>query len=172
MTRHFRSLLRGVLPERRTRHLKALSNASLFCLLTLLMPVRGDEAKRETPTAVTPIQPDVSVSQPVNPPDPSLDIEPHANDVLDDSKAAQKLAPDRFREVDRAASLLVWLVICCGLGGVALLLLIVFGARRMRRLTRSQVLKSKYDELEYLRLKHRREVERYSSTDATKADNS
>ncbi len=69
------------------------------------------------------------------------------------------LPPERFREVDQAASLMIWLVFSCGLGGVVMLLFIIFGARRIRRLTRSQVLKSKYDELEYLRLKPRREVE-------------
>lgn len=83
-----------------------------------------------------------------------------------------KLTPERFREVDQAASLMIWLVFSCGLGGVVMLLFIIFGARRIRRMTRSQVLKSKYDELEYLRLKHRREVEDSpSSQDEPKTGN-
>ena len=74
-------------------------------------------------------------------------------------KTAPKLAPESYQKVDEAAAFLVWLVVACGLGGVVLLLTVVLGARRVRRLTRTQVLKSKYDELEYLRLRHRHEVE-------------
>ena len=77
----------------------------------------------------------------------------------DDKVAGKKITPDRFHEVDDAARVMVMLIIACGFGAVVLLSMIVLGARRMRRLTRSPSLKSKYDELEYLRAKYRREVE-------------
>lgn len=77
----------------------------------------------------------------------------------DDKSTGKKIAPDRFHEVDEAAKLMVWLVVVCGLGALVLLGLIVMGARRIRRLTRSPVLKSKYDELEHLRAKYQREVD-------------
>ncbi len=77
----------------------------------------------------------------------------------DDKVAGKKIGPDRFHEVDDAARLLVWLGIASGLGSVVLLVLIVVGARRLRRLTRSTTLKSKYDELELLRAQYRREME-------------
>ena len=70
---------------------------------------------------------------------------------------AAPISPEKFRDVDDAAKLLIWLVVSCGLGLLVLLSVIVLGAKRMRRLTQSQILKSKYDELEFLRLKHRRE---------------
>jgi hypothetical protein len=80
-------------------------------------------------------------------------------DVPDDKAPGKRIEPGRFQEVDDAARLLVWLGIASGLGAVVLLTLILFGARRLRRLTRSTVLKSKYAELEDLRAKYRREME-------------
>lgn len=79
--------------------------------------------------------------------------------VSDDKTPGGKIEPGRFHEVDDAARLLVWLGIASGLGSVVLLTLIVVGARRLRRLTRSTALKSKYDELELLRAQYRREME-------------
>ena len=80
--------------------------------------------------------------------------------VTDDDKAGgQKIAPDKFSEVDKLTSLTVVTLLVCVVGVVALLALIVVGARRIRRMTRSPLLKSKYDELELLREKYRREVE-------------
>ena len=84
--------------------------------------------------------------------------------------AAPKIAPEKFRDVDDAARLLIWLVVSCGLGGLLLLMVIVLGAKRMRRLTRSQMLKSKYDELEFLRLKHRREAEGLAEREPPKTE--
>jgi len=84
--------------------------------------------------------------------------------------AAAKIAPEKYRDVDDAARLLIWLVVSCGLGGLLLLMVIVLGAKRMRRLTRSQMLKSKYDELEFLRLKHRREVEGLAQREPPKTE--
>ena len=84
--------------------------------------------------------------------------------------AAPKLAPEKYRDVDDAARLLIWLVVSCGLGGLLLLMVIVLGAKRIRRLTRSQMLKSKYDELEFLRLKHRREVEGLAQREPPKTE--
>ena len=81
------------------------------------------------------------------------------SDVSDDKAAGKKIEPDRFHEVDDAARLLVWMGIASGLGAVVLLTLILVGARRLRRLTRSTALKSKYAELEDLRAKYRREME-------------
>ena len=81
------------------------------------------------------------------------------SEVPDDKVAGKKIEPDRFHEVDDAARLLVWMGIASGLGAVVLLTLILFGARRLRRLTRSTALKSKYAELEDLRAKYRREME-------------
>ena len=81
------------------------------------------------------------------------------SDVSNDKAAGRKIEPDRFHEVDDAARLLVWMGIASGLGAVVLLTLILFGARRLRRLTRSTALKSKYAELEDLRAKYRREME-------------
>lgn len=83
---------------------------------------------------------------------------PDAN-VSDDKAPGRKIEPDRFHEVDDAARLLVWMGIASGLGAVVLLTLILVGARRLRRLTRSTALKSKYAELEDLRAKYRREME-------------
>ena len=80
------------------------------------------------------------------------------------------IAPEKFRDVDDAAKLLIWLVVSCGLGLLVLLCVIVLGAKRMRRLTSSQVLKSKYDELEFLRLKHRREADGLSSPEPPKTE--
>lgn len=81
------------------------------------------------------------------------------SDVSDDKAAGKKIEPNRFHEVDDAARLLVWMGIASGLGAVVLLTLILVGARRLRRLTRSTALKSKYAELEDLRAKYRREME-------------
>lgn len=81
------------------------------------------------------------------------------SDGADDKAANRKIEPDRFHEVDDAARLLVWMGIASGLGAVVLLTLILVGARRLRRLTRSTALKSKYAELEDLRAKYRREME-------------
>jgi len=77
----------------------------------------------------------------------------------DDKAGGRKIEPGRFQEVDDAARLLVWMGIASGLGAVVLLTLIIVGARRLRRLTRSTALKSKYAELEDLRAKYRREME-------------
>lgn len=79
--------------------------------------------------------------------------------VPDEKAPVKKIEPDRFHEVDEAARILVWLVAVCGVGAVVLLSLIVVGARRLRKLTRSTALKSKYDELEALRARYRQEVE-------------
>ncbi len=80
------------------------------------------------------------------------------------------LAPEKFRDVDDAAKLLIWLVVSCGLGLLVLLCVIVLGAKRMRRLTQSKSLKSKYDELEFLRLKHRREADGFPAPDEPKTE--
>jgi hypothetical protein len=84
--------------------------------------------------------------------------------------AAQEIGPERFREVDTAADLMVWLMSACGLGGFLIFLLIIVGARRMRRMTRTQVLKSKYDELEMLREKHRREIAQLEGLEPPRPD--
>ncbi len=81
------------------------------------------------------------------------------SDEPDDKGPGKRIEPGRFQEVDDAARLLVWLGVASGLGAVVLLTLILFGARRLRRLTRSTELKSKYAELEDLRAKYRREME-------------
>lgn len=81
-----------------------------------------------------------------------------------------KLAPDRYREVDEAATVMIWLVTASGLGGLVMLMFIVVGARRMRRLTRSRSLQTQYDELEYLRVKHRREIEQLANLDSPKRE--
>ncbi|MBC7820558.1 MAG: hypothetical protein IAG10_27045 [Planctomycetaceae bacterium] len=90
---------------------------------------------------------------------PETPDKPRSAAAPDDKAAGKKIEPDRFHEVDDAARLLVWLGIASGFGAVVLLTLIVVGARRLRRLTRSTALKSKYDELELLRAKYRREME-------------
>ncbi len=77
----------------------------------------------------------------------------------DDKAAGKRIEPGRFHEVDDAARLLVWIGVASGLGAVVVLTLILVGARRLRRLTRSTALKSKYAELEDLRAKYRREME-------------
>lgn len=78
----------------------------------------------------------------------------------DDEKAGgQKIAPDKFSEVDKLTNLTIFTLAVCIVGVVGLLALIVVGARRLRSMTRSPLLKSKYDELELLREKYRREVE-------------
>ena len=84
--------------------------------------------------------------------------------------AAPKIGPERFREVDTAANLMVWLMSACGLGGFLIFLLIIVGARRMRRMTRTQVLKSKYDELEMLREKHQREIAQLEGLEPRRRD--
>ncbi len=84
--------------------------------------------------------------------------------------AAQEIGPERFREVDTAANLMVWLMSACGVGGFLIFLLIIVGARRMRRMTRTQVLKSKYDELEMLREKHRREIAQLEGLEPPRRD--
>jgi Flp pilus assembly protein TadB len=83
---------------------------------------------------------------------------------------AAPLSPEKFRDVDDAAKLLIWLVVSCGLGLFVLLCVIVLGAKRMRRLTQSKSLKSKYDELEFLRLKHRRETDGLPAPDEPKTE--
>ncbi len=93
------------------------------------------------------------------PPEVSQSADEMESEATARKRNAPKLTPDSYQKVDEAAAFLVWLVVACGLGGVVLLLTVVLGARRVRRLTRTQVLKSKYDELEYLRLRHRHEVE-------------
>lgn len=84
---------------------------------------------------------------------------PSPTAVADDKAGGKKIAPDKFSEVDKLTNLTIFTLSVCVLGVVALLALIVVGARRMRRMTRSPLLKSKYDELELLREKYRREVE-------------
>lgn len=79
--------------------------------------------------------------------------------ITDDKAGGKKIAPDKFSEVDKLTNLTIFTLVVCVLGVVALLALIVVGARRMRQMTRSPLLKSKYDELELLREKYRREVE-------------
>jgi hypothetical protein len=73
--------------------------------------------------------------------------------------APKRIDPDRFQEVDEAARLMVWLTTACSVGAITVLGLIILGARRIRRMTRSPLLKSKYDELENLRAQYRRELE-------------
>jgi hypothetical protein len=73
--------------------------------------------------------------------------------------APKRIDPDRFQEVDEAARLMVWLTVACSLGAISVLALIIVGARRIRQMTRSPLLKSKYDELENLRAQYRRELE-------------
>lgn len=77
----------------------------------------------------------------------------------DDKPNVQKIAPDKFSDVDKLTNLTIFTMAIFVLGVVALLALIVVGARRLRTMTRSPLLKSKYDELELLREKYRREVE-------------
>lgn len=79
--------------------------------------------------------------------------------VTDEKAGGRRIAPDKFSEVDKLTNLTIFTLVVCVLGVIALLALIVVGARRMRRMTRSPLLKSKYDELELLREKYRREVE-------------
>ncbi len=79
--------------------------------------------------------------------------------ITDDKAGGKRIAPDKFSEVDKLTNLTIFTMVVCVLGVVALLAVIVVGARRMRRMTRSPLLKSKYDELELLREKYRREVE-------------
>ena len=76
-----------------------------------------------------------------------------------EEKGGKKITPDQFHVVDDTVKWTIFLVAVSGLGTVVVLTLIIVGARRMRRLTRSGLLKSKYDELELLREKYRREVE-------------
>lgn len=80
-------------------------------------------------------------------------------EITEDRAGERKIAPDKFAEVDQLTSLTVITLAVFILGAVALLALIVVGARRIRRLTRSTALKTKYDELEQLRAKYRREME-------------
>ena len=82
-----------------------------------------------------------------------------STEATDDKAGGKKIAPDKFSEVDKLTNLTIFTLAVCVLGVVALMALIVVGARRMRRMTRSPLLKSKYDELELLREKYRREVE-------------
>lgn len=80
-------------------------------------------------------------------------------EISEDRSSERKIAPDKFAEVDQLTSLTIVTLAVFILGAVALLALIVIGARRIRRLTRSTALKTKYDELEQLRAKYRREME-------------
>ena len=82
-----------------------------------------------------------------------------STETTDDKASGNKIAPDKFSEVDKLTNLTVFTLLVCVLGVVALMALIVVGARRLRTMTRSPLLKSKYDELELLREKYRREVE-------------
>ena len=77
----------------------------------------------------------------------------------DENVPARKIAPDQFSEVDKLTNLTIFTLVVCVLGVVGLLGLIVVGARRIRTMTRSPLLKSKYDELELLRERYRREVD-------------
>lgn len=79
--------------------------------------------------------------------------------ATEDKAGGRKIAPDKFSEVDKLTNLTVFTLAVCIVGVLALLALIVVGARRLRSMTRSPLLKSKYDELELLREKYRREVE-------------
>ena len=89
---------------------------------------------------------------------PAAAAQAPSDDVVDE-KRGKKITPDQFHVVDDTVKLTVLLVVVSCLGAIVILTLIVMGARRMRRLTRSPLLKSKYDELELLREKYRREVE-------------
>lgn len=80
-------------------------------------------------------------------------------DPASDEKVTKKITPDKFYVVDDTVKWTILLVVVSGLGTVLVLTVIIVGARRMRRLTRSGLLKSKYDELELLRETYRREVE-------------
>lgn len=128
---------------------RALGRAICLCVLAFgwswmegpCQQVRAEEAAQVTPAE-----------------SPSVSEVP-GFEVAEDKAPGRKIAPDRFHEVDDAARLLVWLGIAAGFGAVVLLALIVVGARRLRRLTRSTSLKSKYDELEILRAKYRQEME-------------
>lgn len=80
-------------------------------------------------------------------------------EISEDMASERKIAPDKFAEVDQLTTLTVITLAVFILGAVALLALILVGARRIRRLTRSTALKTKYDELEQLRAKYRREME-------------
>ena len=80
-------------------------------------------------------------------------------DAAPEEKGGKKISSDQFHVVDDTVKWTVLLVVVSGLGTIAVLATIFVGARRMRRLTRSGLLKSKYDELELLREKYRREVE-------------
>jgi len=133
---------------------------ALFSLLVALSvcpmeAVNADQALSERPTdsqsADTPDAKASDAESAGRTADPELVKKPTAPVV--------PLAPEKYRDVDDAAKLLIWLVVSCGLGLLVLLCVIVLGAKRMRRLTQSKSLKSKYDELEFLRLKHRREAD-------------
>lgn len=140
---------------------------SLLVMITLLivlavLPIRAalaDEPSVEQPAADVKIAPTESQTPPVDP-------EP----VKKLAAPVAPLAPEKFRDVDDAAKLLIWLVVSCGLGLLVLLCVIVLGAKRMRRLTQSKLLKSKYDELEFLRLKHRREADGLPAPDEPKTE--
>lgn len=80
-------------------------------------------------------------------------------EITEDRASDRKIAPDKFADVDQLTNLTVVTLAVFILGAVALLALILVGARRMRRLTRSTALKTKYAELEDLRAKYRREME-------------
>lgn len=90
---------------------------------------------------------------------PQATAEKSDSPVTDDRASGQRIAPDKFSEVDKLTNLTILTLVVCILGVLALLALIVIGARRLRTMTRSPLLKSKYDELELLREKYRREVE-------------
>lgn len=147
------------LPQNETPAQRNLSLAILVLALVMLgigtRPARADEPK--PPHSAAGVESDskeLTTTQ--------ADTEPTKRDSESSRKIvapAPSLAPEKFRDVDDAAKLLIWLVVSCGLGMLVLLCVIVLGAKRMRRLTQSKSLKSKYDELEFLRLKHRREVD-------------
>lgn len=128
----------------------ALLAAMAACLIQL---ARADEPSAEKPASsqLGDVS-DVNKLSSDSTPSPAI-----KNSVKRSATPAAPISPEKFRDVDDAAKLLIWLVVSCGLGLLVLLSVIVLGAKRMRRLTQSQVLKSKYDELEFLRLKHRRE---------------
>ena len=122
---------------------------------------RADKSANSQPAETA----DVNATSPNTTPLPS-DPEP----VKKTAAPVAPISPEKFRDVDDAAKLLIWLVVSCGLGLLVLLCVIVLGAKRMRRLTRSQMLKSKYDELEFLRLKHRREADGLTAPESPKTE--
>ena len=147
----------------------ALTAAVLFDAMPALGLLAIDADDIQTTTADS----KASAETPSLPVETKTNSEDHTSPPTSSSRkrpAAQKIGPERFREVDTAANLMVWLMLACGVGGFLIFLLIIVGARRMRRMTRTQVLKSKYDELEMLREKHRREIAQLEGLEPPRRD--